>query len=215
MTSILIADDHQVVLDGLQALIARTRGFEVVGTAKQGWEVIDHVEAQGAPDIILMDISMPQKDGVETMRYFQEKGIAVRVIILSMHLSSSLAHTLFGLGAKGYLQKDCELEELKAALYAVRDGETYLSKNMTQVMVESAGQREEQAPEEKAVPRLSPREAEVLRLLQAEMSSRQMAEELGISFNTVETHRKHLLNKFAVSSTVGLIREAMRCGLLD
>ena len=212
-TRILIADDHQMVLDGLKALIDLMPGFEVCGEAKNGWEVLDLLNSSELPDILIMDISMPEMDGLETMQRLADASSEVKVLIMSMHLSASYAKQLIGLGAKGYLQKDCDLSELKNALKDVREGGTYLSKNMTELLVNESGGSESEHELEK--PRLSPREQEILSLLQREFSSREIGEELGISFHTVETHRKHLLNKFAVNSTIGLIREAMRCGLLD
>lgn len=212
-TKILLVDDHQMVLDGLSALIQIMPGFSVCGKAKNGWELIEQLETQEYPDIILMDISMPELDGIETMEKLVEKDINVAVIIMSMHLSSTFARRLFSLGTRGYLQKDCDHDELRRALEDVRDGGTYLSKNMTELLV--ADPRTSPEAGATARPKLSPRELEILILLQQEKSSREIAEVLGITFHTVETHRKHLLNKFAVGSTIGLIREAMRNGLLE
>ena len=205
-TRVLIVDDHQVVIDGLSSLIASMRGFEVVGSGKNGWDALQFIEENEAPDILLMDITMPDLDGIETMEKLHEASSPIAVIMLSMHLSVAYAQRLLELGVKGYLQKDCDVEELQEALKNVRDGGTYLSKNVTELLVENRAPSSTESQKKK--PLISPREKEVLLLLQEEKSSRMIAKELSISFNTVETHRKHLLNKFAVNSTVGLIREA-------
>lgn len=209
---VLIADDHQVVLDGLSSLIKGIKGFQVIGTAKDGWEVIDYIEKNGLPDLLLMDITMPRKDGIETMEYLKEKDNIPPTIMLSMHLSKAYVKRLLDLGVKGYLQKDCDKKELVQALKDVSEGGTYLSKNVTELLVEQNSVDENTTS--KKAPKISKRESQILHLLLEEYSTRKIAEELGISFNTVETHRKHLLNKFGVRSTVGLIREAMRMGTI-
>jgi len=105
---VLIADDHQVVIDGLSLLIKSTKDFIVCGTAKDGWEVIEYLDENAAPDIVLMDITMPDLDGVETMKKLQLSHPDLAVIILSMHLSGAYARSLMSLGVRGYLQKDCD-----------------------------------------------------------------------------------------------------------
>jgi DNA-binding NarL/FixJ family response regulator len=216
MKKVLIADDHQVVIDGLSLLVKSTKGFEVSGIAKNGWEVIDFLEANTTPDVLLMDISMPELDGIETMKKLQVSHPQLVVIILSMHLSSAYARGLIELGVKGYLQKDCDKKELVAALNAVSKGETFLSKNVTELLVQEVGSRKE-SKEDSAdtAPKITQRQLDVLKLIGAEHTSKGISKILGLSFNTVETHRRHLLNKFGVKSTVGLVREAMKYNLLD
>lgn len=215
-TRVLVADDHQVVIDGLSLLIKGTKDFEVCGTAKDGWEVIEYLQEKDVPDILLMDITMPQLDGVETMVKLQESHPYLPVIILSMHLSGGYARSLLALGVKGYLQKDCDKKELLEALSAVRDGQTYLSKNITDLLVTEGNMSgKDESKEGFKGPKITKRELQILTLIAQEHPTREIAELLGISFNTVETHRKHLLNKFAVKSTVGLIQQAMRCGMLE
>jgi len=215
-TRILIADDHQVIIDGLSLLVNTTKGFEACGTAKDGWEVIEFLEKNPQPDILLMDITMPELDGMETMGKLQVSHPDLSVIILSMHLSGGYARTLLSLGVKGYLQKDCDKKELQDALCTVRDGGTYLSHNITDLLVKEGSSPLQDAAATRAQgPKITKREQEILELIAKEHPTREIAELLDISFNTVETHRKHLLNKFAVKSTVGLIQSAMRCGMLE
>jgi DNA-binding NarL/FixJ family response regulator len=212
-TRIILADDHQVVIDGLASLIKGLRGFEVMAIAKNGHEVLDLL-AQEHPDILLMDISMDEMDGLEAMEHIQKNHPDLKVIILSTHLSGAYARTLLSKGVKGYLQKDCSQEELKQALCDVRDGSQYLSKNITEVLVQESGSIDG-GGSETPKPKISKRELEVLELIHEEHPTRAIAEILDISFHTVEAHRRHLLNKFGVKSTVGLIREGMRLGLLE
>lgn len=211
---LLIADDHQVVLDGLTALIKHQRDLKVIGTAKNGREVLEFLQASPKEvDMLLMDITMPELDGLDTMVYIQEHYPNLKVIILSMHLSAAYAKKLIALGARGYLQKDCDKQELLEAIKEVHEGGFYLSKSITHVLVSDrfdAGAK----GKELTLPKLSKRETQILRLILEEHPTRSIATVLGISFNTVETHRKHLLNKFGVKTTVGLVKEALRGGFV-
>lgn len=212
-TTVLIADDHQVVIDGLTVLIKNQRDFEIVGTANSGVEVLEFLSNNPPPDLLLMDITMPDMDGLETMESIQQHYPKIKVIMLSMHLSGAFARKLLDLGVKGYLQKDCDKQELLAGLHDVSKGGTYLSHNMTQLLLDERMSHQHEHSEQSSV-KISKRETEILQLIIKEHSSREMAEILGISFNTVETHRKHLLNKFGVKTSVGLVREAMRSGVV-
>jgi len=134
-TRIVIVDDHQVVLDGLSAMIKSLRDFSVIGTCTDGWELIEFVVEHDV-DMILMDISMPKLDGIETMKELKKREIDVPVVILSMHLSLAYAKELLAIGIKGYLPKDCNKDELIDALRAVKTGETYISSSLSDLLVQ-------------------------------------------------------------------------------
>lgn len=201
---VLLIDNHPLVLDGLKALLETYSHVEVVGTAglaRAGLEVALRTQ----PDVVLMDINMPQVNGIDAIELFKQQLPGIRVLMLSMHDSREYISTSVLRGARGYILKDVSTEEIVAAIEAVARGETYFSSGVSDVLME-------RKPDENATP-LTIREQEVLRLLAGGQSNRDIAQVLGISAATVETHRKNLKKKLGIATTAGLTRYVIEHGL--
>jgi len=212
-TRLVLADDHALVRQGFRALLSGIADFEVVGEAANGREALKLIRTL-APDVALMDISMPELNGLDaTARALREQP-QLKVIIVSMHATE--AHILEALraGAAGYLLKDADAGELERAIRAVARGERYLARSVSHQVGDRlmrAG-RGEQSAEAEA---LSPRQREVLQLIAEGRSTREIAERLHLSVKTVETHRAQLMQRLEIFNVAGLTRHALRIGLID
>lgn len=207
--NILLADDHQVVRDGLRALLDREKDIEVIGVAGNGREAVSEA-LRLHPDIIIMDIAMPVLDGVEACRRLQKKAPQIRIIILSMYLSSEYVHRTLRAGARGYVLKESAGDQVVQAVRAVHGGKRYLSPRITDSIIDIY-------LEEDTVPgpleRLTEREYEVLRLVTEGLSSSAIGQRLAISPKTVDTYRSRLMQKLQVNDKTELIKFAIRHGL--
>ena len=207
--TVLIADDHAVMRDGLRAILEREGGIEVVATASNGRETV--LEARRLnPDIVLMDIVMPEPSGIEAAAQIRDHCESTRVIILSMH--STVEHIFRALqaGAMGYLLKGSAGSEVVEAVRAVRAGRRYLTRKVSDVVVDGYV-REHRASS--PLESLSPREREVMLLVVEGRSSSEIADALHLSPKTVETHRSRLMEKLGVENVIGLVKFAVQHGL--
>jgi two-component system nitrate/nitrite response regulator NarL len=201
---ILLIDNHPLVLDGLKALLETYSHIDVIGTAglaRTGLEIA----LRDRPDVVLMDINMPHVNGIDAIELFKEKLPGIRILMLTMHDSREYISRSVLRGAWGYILKDVATDEIVAAIESVAGGKTYFSTGVSDVLME-------RNPDEDGTP-LTSREKEVLRLLAAGRSNRDIGESLGISAATVETHRKHLKKKLGITSTAGLTRYVIENGL--
>lgn len=201
---ILLIDNHPLVLDGLKALLETYSHIDVIGTAglaRTGLEIA----LRDRPDVVLMDINMPHVNGIDAIELFKERLPGIRILMLSMHDSREYISRSVLRGARGYILKDVATDEIVAAIESVAGGKTYFSTGVSDVLME-------RNPDEDGTP-LTPREKEVLRMLAAGRSNRDIGESLGISAATVETHRKHLKKKLGITSTAGLTRYVIENGL--
>ena len=210
---ILIADDHQLVREGLALLIGGFAGCEVVGSASNGREAV-HLARELAPDVALLDINMPELNGIEACRQIlrapQTKVTQTRVILLSMHPDE--AYVLRGIeaGAKGYVLKDAAPEELEQALRLTAQGGSFFSPEVTgTVMARLRGEAGETPAST-----LSAREREVLQLVCEGHSNRDIGMRLHISHKTVDSHRSQLMRKLGIHDVASLTRYALRAGLI-
>ena len=208
---VLIADDHAVVRDGLQALLAKASDVEVVGVAGNGREVIEQVQ-RVRPEVVVMDIGMPELDGVEATRHLREKCPESRVLILSMHLTSEHVVRALQAGARGYVLKESAGEEVVEAIRAVAAGRRYLSHQISELMIDDFLR---DGVEVSPLDRLSLRESEVLKLVVEGHTSADIAERLALSVKTVETYRARIMRKLGVKDTVELVKFAMRHGIVS
>lgn len=208
---ILLADDHEIVREGLHNLLARQPGMEIVGEAGTGLEAV-RLALETQPDVVLMDVAMPQMNGIEATREIVSRAPNIRVLALSMHSDRRFVLEMLRAGASGYVAKDCDLEELLRALHTVSAGESYLSPGVASVVVEDFIRRGALG-EAEVGPVLTPREREVVQLLAEGHNVKQIALALGVSAKTVEVHRCNIMNKLNIHSLAELTKYALREGL--
>ncbi|KGO90718.1 response regulator [Flavobacterium suncheonense] len=213
---IYLADDHQVLIDGLIAVLTTNKSFEVVGFSLTGENLYDKVTAKNA-DILIMDINMPEKDGIEVLKEFNEKGYTCQVIVFSSYDDIKFIKEVLQLGAKGYLTKQSAGEHLVEAITTVYNGEEFYSKTVREKIFKSFAGREKEndgIDVEEVLQSITEREMEILELISLEYSGKEISDALFISTNTVETHRKNLMKKLNVKTTIGLIKFAYKYNLL-
>lgn len=208
---ILIADDHKIIRDGMTGIIDRKEGWEVDGYAPDGERVIALLESRPV-DIVLMDISMPVMDGIETTRYLREHFPEVKVIILSMHNEARYIRKALEAGARGYLLKTAGKAQVIEAIETVASGGEYYPMEVKDILFTSF---QPDSPETLSPENLTQREREVLKLIASEFNTREIADALCISTHTVDTHRKNLLSKLNAKNVAGLTRFAIQHGLVD
>lgn len=210
---ILMADDHKLFIDGLGSLLDRQPGMEVVGAARDGLTAVK-MAADLKPDLVLMDISMPQVHGIEATRKIVHAQPSTKVIMLSMHADRRYVIEAFRAGAKGYLLKDSAADELLTAIGRVSSGGVYLSGKMSGELIQEY-LRVADKDEVGAYTLLSPREREVLQLLAEGNSTKEIAGRLSVSPKTIETHRKQIMDKVGLHSVAELTKYAIREGLTE
>ena len=208
---IILAEDHVIVRHGLSRAIQQEDDMEIVGQASDGHSTVD-LARKLLPDIVVMDISMPDLNGIEATREIQRETPGVRVIALSMHSAKRYVTEMFRAGASGYLLKDCDFDELMRAVRTVADGKTYVSPSVSSVVVEDLVHMEERS-EATAFSLLTQREREVLQLLAEGRTTKQIALRLHISPKTVEAHRLRVMNKLEIDNVAQLTKYAIQEGL--
>ena len=208
---VLIADDHAILRDGLSRAIQQEDDMTVIGQAEDGRIAVD-LARELTPDIVVMDIAMPDLNGIEATREIRRQTPEVRVIGLSMHSAKRYVTEMFKAGAAGYLLKDCDFDELANAIRTVAEGNTYVSLAVRGAIVEDLvlGGKKDTAT---AFSVLSQREREVLQLLAEGHTTKQMALRLHISPKTVEAHRLRIMNKLDIDNVAQLTKYAIREGL--
>jgi len=207
-TRILLADDHQIVRDGLRALIAKEPDMEVVGEAENGRDAV-RLAKDLQPDIVVMDVTMPDLNGMEATRQVHRRAPDCRVLALSVHADRRFMTEMLKAGASGYLLKDCAFEDLVIGIRTVLEGRTYLCPRIADA-VNGRGPASEARPTGSV---LTPREREVLQLLSEGHGTKQMARRLHVSTRTVDTHRQHIMDKLDIHSVAELTKYAVRHGL--
>lgn len=210
---ILLADDHALVRQGFKSLLAGIADFEVVGEAGNGRDALGLIRSL-APDVVLMDISMPEMNGLDAAARALREYPELKVIIVSMHATEAHVVEALRAGAAGYLLKDADAGELERAVRAVARGERFLTPSVSRHILERfvRSERCERASDAGA---LSPRQREVLQLIAEGRSTRDIAERLHLSVKTVETHRAQLMQRLEIYHVAGLTRYALRIGLVD
>lgn len=210
MNKVLIADDHAVVRRGLKQIITEEPEFEVVGEASSGQEVLDLVEDDGC-DVVVLDITMPDKNGLTVLQEMKIKHPRLPVLILSMHPEDQFAIRALKLGASGYLTKESAPEELIGALKKVLHGGKYVSSTLAEQLVADIGSDTSPVTPD----RLSEREFQVLQLIAMGRNVAQIANELGLSVKTISTYRTRLLLKMKLKTNADLVRYAVQHGIVD
>lgn len=208
---LLLVDDHPIVLDGIKSHLGSQPDFEVVGDAANGVDAIRKAKVT-LPDVILLDINMPNMNGLEAMGHLRKQVPNARVIILTMHDSKEYIAQIVRLGARGYLLKDCSPTELVSAIKAVHSGEVYFSPTVSKVLVEEMVDGKKPA-EQPIPPPLTEREREVLSLIAEGLLNKQIADRLGIGVRTIETHRERIMRKLDIHTVAGLTKYAIARGM--
>jgi DNA-binding NarL/FixJ family response regulator len=212
---VLLVDDHKIVRDGLKSMLAKEADIEVVGEAVNGRDALKAVGPL-SPDVVVMDVAMPDLNGIEATREIVADNPKVRVVALSMHSESRYISEMLAAGATGYLLKDCAFDELAAAILTVSAGRTFVSRGAADVVLQDYVRRVGAPPQETAAASrkaISPREREVLALIGEGLSTKEIAARLGLSVKTVETHRRQIMDKLGIYNIAGLIKYAVREGL--
>ena len=209
---VLIADDHAVVRQGIRAVLETAEDLEVVGEAGTGEETLQLVEERN-PDVLVLDVNMPGTDGLEVTRSLREEGRDCRILILSMHDNPEYVLQALRLGADGYVLKDAGPAELREAVQTVWEGREYMSDRVTHQLSVALRQELERDKKKGRLDALTPREREVMLEVAAGKTSREIAEDFGISPRTVETHRERLMAKLRMGSVADLTRFVVEMGL--
>jgi DNA-binding NarL/FixJ family response regulator len=205
---IIIADDHKIMRDGLRTLLEKEKGLEVVAETQNGRETVRLAE-QLRPDIIIMDISMEDLNGIDATRHIVGKNLGCRIIALSMHADKRFVAGMFEAGAMGYLLKDCAYDELVKAIRQVLSGSSYLCSMISGVVIRDYVQRLRKSKPEL----LSLREKGILQLLAEGHNTKEIAAKLKVSIKTVETHRQHIMAKLNIFNVAELTKYAIREGI--
>lgn len=219
MIRVLLVDDHVLVRAGINSLLQTIDGVEVVAQASNGAEALQLV-AEHRPDVILMDIAMDIMNGLEATAEIQRGFPQTKIVILSMYLNEAYVEQALRAGASGYLLKDSETEEIELALATVASGELYLGPRVRKQLVESYLRRSPDVPiglskmPAKASIELTARQREVLKHIAEGWSTKEIAQRLGISPKTVEAHRTQLMERLGIRDIPGLVRYAIRVGLV-
>jgi two-component system, NarL family, response regulator NreC len=210
---ILLADDHIVMRDGLRALLERQPDMAVVAEAGDGRECVRLAEEQ-SPDVVVMDIGMPNMNGIEATRRITESRLRCAVVILSMHQDESYILRALKAGAKGYLLKDSLRADLLEAIRAVAQGRSFLTRKIGRMLQEDYVRQLETRGLDDTYDRLTDREREILQLIAEGKTAKEVAQILNISPTTVETHRTHIQEKLGVHSVPELVLYAVRKGII-
>lgn len=212
--SVLVADDHTIVRQGLAKLLEAEPDLRVVGEAQNGREAVEKAQSL-KPDVVVMDISMPLLNGIEATRQIKKSAPRTKVIILSMHTHERYIGELLALGASGYLVKDSTGTDIISAIRAAMAGDTFLSPAVSRQVVEGYVSSRKQSPQERRYGELSAREREVLQMIAEGRSTKEISDVLFISPSTVKAHRANIMQKLQIENVPQLVQFAIRLGLVD
>jgi two-component system, NarL family, response regulator NreC len=211
---ILLSDDHNILRDGMRLLLERQPGFVVVGEASDGRETLDLAQDH-QPDVVVMDIAMPNMNGIEATRRITEKHPRMGVVILSMHYDESYVIRSLKAGARAYLLKDAVKSELIAAIHAVVEGRSFFSPKISRILQEDYVQALGRKGADDSYELLTDREREILQLVAEGKTNKEIANTLNLSLYTVDTHRTHILQKLNLHSVAEVILYAVRKGIIS
>lgn len=209
--NLLIADDHTMFLQGIISLLEQEININIIGKAANGNEALEIIK-KGIVDFIILDVSMPEMDGIELSKILKKQYPTVKILIVSTHSNVMIVSRLIRIGVHGYLLKNAEKEELLKAINKISSGENYFAQELEERHQSNTLKIEKQVSN---LAELSSREKEILILIVQEYNTAEIAEKTFISFNTVNTHRRNLLSKLNAKNTAGLVKYAVENGLVD
>lgn len=213
---IIMVDDHQIVRDGIKALISDESWIDIIGEASNHRELFSLLETQ-KPDLIMLDISMPEMSGIEIARKLTEERPEIKLLMLSMYMSEEFITNAIEAGAKGYLTKTTTQEEILNALKTIVEGGEFYSDSVSNILLKSfikKTQNKTSESKEEAIS-LTKRENEILKLFAEGLSNKEIADKLFISIRTVESHKNNIMQKLELKSTVELIKYAIRNKIIE
>jgi DNA-binding NarL/FixJ family response regulator len=211
---ILIADDHEAVREGIRALMGREANFEVCGEAHNGRQAVE-LATKAKPDVVVLDITMPELDGLQVIRQIKRAQPHTEVVVYSAHSSEEIIEEVFAAGAKSYIGKGDSSRHLMAAIASVAKHKPFFTSEISEILFAkylSPGLKKTANPPEE---KLTSREREIVRLLAQSSSNKDIANTLGISVRTAETHRASLMRKLGIHSIAGLVRYAIRNHIIE
>jgi DNA-binding NarL/FixJ family response regulator len=213
MIKVLVADDHKMFADGIESILRNEEDIQVVGKCFDGTSVFREIDDK-SPDVVLLDISLPEMSGIEVCKRLTGSHPQVRVLAVSMHNDSSFVSEILKNGAMGYILKNTGKAELVSAIKRVYDGKSYFSKEVSETIMRGLVQEGETLKKSEPKILLSEREKEILTLIADEFTTQEIAQKLHLSFKTVEGHRRNLFSKLNVRNAAGLVRVALENNLL-
>jgi DNA-binding NarL/FixJ family response regulator len=212
--TVLLAEDHQIVREGFRSLLEHERDIEVVGEAETGRQAVQ-LTRKFRPEVVVMDIAMPRLNGLEATRQIRKDFPDTRVIILSAHNDDAYVEQVATLGAAGFLLKQTSSQDLAKAIREVQKGNRFFSPSISKRIQDRSRKAAARGASKKSGNRLSSREVEVLQLIAEGKPNKQVAEELGVTFKTVDKHRQHLMSKLDIHDVAGLTRYAIAEGIIE
>jgi len=209
-------DDHQLVRDGIKALLIGAENIEIIGEASTGKEFFEKLSAK-QPDILILDISLPDASGIDITRRISSEHPEIKVLILSMYTNEDFVINSVKAGARGYLPKNTSREELLEAIHTVYGGEEFFAASISKIILKSylRNAREDEPFLQQRTTSLTSREIEILRLFAEGHINKEISDKLDISIRTVETHKNHIMKKLELKSTVELIKFAIKNKLIE
>lgn len=208
--TVIIADDHQLFRDGIKSLLINEENIKIIGEASSGVELLEILDTK-KPDIIISDISMPEKNGIETTKIITEKFPHIKVLILSMYINKEYIIDAIEAGAKGYLPKDISKDELLLAINKIVNGEEYFSGDIAQIALKSYIQKYKQQSSGNLPQNiLTERELEIVKLVAEGLINKEISSKLNISIRTVDNHKAHIMQKLELKSSIDIVKYAIK-----
>ncbi|MBI4686317.1 MAG: response regulator transcription factor [Nitrospirae bacterium] len=211
---VFIADDHKMFRDGLKAQLGNVNGIAIVGEASNGHDAV-RIAQELMPDVVVLDIAMPLLNGIEATRQIRKSLPESKVIVLSMHADHIYVKEAIKAGAHGYLLKEESFEQLVEAVKTIMNGKIYLSKSLEDSMLEDFVRQIRAGELDRTADPLTDRERQILQLIAEGNTSREIADVLNISASTIDTHRKHIMDKLSIHTTAGLVKYAIKHGIVS
>ncbi|HOU47191.1 MAG TPA: response regulator transcription factor [Chitinophagales bacterium] len=213
--NVFVVDDHQIFLDGIVSLLTDEPNIKIIGTAHNGKQAVEKIKNQKI-DVVLMDINMPEMDGIEATKLLKKSNPDIKILMLTMHSEPRFIKECLEIGAKGYVMKNISKDDLLKAIETVYQDKPYLDVESQEKLIASMSNTEEEDDRnyDELASQITQRELEILQLISLGLTSQDIANKLFISKNTVETHRKNMLAKLNVNNTAALLKIAYKKGLV-